>query len=128
MNWPRYMMDKRPERRRDCLLLEPAQARPQGRVYTRREKLGQTTRGHRRAAELNHHLDDWRAGRGETKELDLRPATARWRGWSSDIRDAAWKKVSKRSRYRIRAQRSIWCCDHKLKNGIELGTTALAPI
>jgi hypothetical protein len=26
-----------------------------------------------RAEELNLHLDAWRAGRGETKQLDLRP-------------------------------------------------------
>ena len=53
-----------------------------------------------RAAQLNQHLDAWRGGRGETKDIDLRPSfgTLEWLV-ERYKRSPAWKKVSERSRY-----------------------------
>jgi hypothetical protein len=75
-----------------------------------------------RAAQLNQHLDVWRAGRGETKDIDLRPSfgTLEWLV-ERYKRSPAWKKVSERSRYEYeRASKLV--LRYRMKNGADLGT------
>ena len=75
-----------------------------------------------RAAELNRHLDAWRSGRGETKELDLQPGFGTL-AWLVERykRSRAWDKVSKRSRYEYeRALKLV--TRHELSDGGDLGS------
>jgi hypothetical protein len=78
-----------------------------------------------RANELNQHLDAWRAGRGESKDVDLQPGfgTLAWLVARYKL-SRAWKKVSERSRPEyLRTLNMV--LRHKLTNGAELGSLNL---
>lgn len=122
MNWPRYMMERR---LRDGIgyYWAPRTADIKGGFTLRCETLGRDYgTAIARAAELNQHLDDWRAGRGETNDLDLQPGFGTL-AWLVERykRTPAWGKVSKRSRYEYaRALRLV--TRYELDDGAELGT------
>ena len=76
-----------------------------------------------RAAQLNQHLDAWRAGRGETKDLDLLPGlgTLFWLVARYKQSNAWIKHVSERSRPEYERTLNM-VLRYKLKNGAELGS------
>lgn len=73
-----------------------------------------------RARDLNQHLDDWRAGRGGAKDLDLQAGFGTL-GWLAERykHTPAWEKVSERSRYGYQWQLEL-LLKHTLKDGREL--------
>ncbi len=74
-----------------------------------------------RAAHLNQHLDAWRVGRGESKDLDLQPGfgTLAWLVARYKL-SRAWEKVSKRSRYEYERVLDL-VLKHKLADRAQLG-------
>jgi hypothetical protein len=81
-----------------------------------------------RAAELNLHLDSWRAGREDHRELDLQPGygTLEWM-IERYKRSPAWKKVSERSRPDYQRAFDILCSVPR-KSGGDIGSAPIATI
>jgi integrase len=81
-----------------------------------------------RANELNQHLDYWRQGRGETKDLDLQPGYGTL-DWLVEryFRSRAFEKVSARVQPSYRRELSL-VNGHILKNGQRVGALALSQI
>jgi hypothetical protein len=78
-----------------------------------------------RAAHLNRHLDAWRVGRGETKDVDLQPgfSTLAWLVARYKL-SRARQKVSERSRPEYERTLNM-VLRHKQKNGVEVGTLSV---
>jgi hypothetical protein len=81
-----------------------------------------------RAHELNRHLDDWRAGRGAEKGLDLQPTMGTF-AWLVEryFRSRAFTKVSARAQPDYRRELAL-VRDHPLKDGRRFGELPLAAI
>lgn len=100
MSWPRYMIEKRLASGVVAYYWRPLASDFKQGFKLGAEKLGQDfATAKARADELNQHLDDWRAGRGAPRELDLQPGfgTVNWLV-ERYKRSPAWEKVSERSR------------------------------
>lgn len=123
MNWPRYMLPKRLLDGTVAYYWNPRIADIKAGFTLKRETLGADyALAIARANELNQHLDAWRAGRGETKDLNLQPGfgTLKWLV-ERYKRSPAWnKKISERSRPEYERTLNI-VLEHKLANGAELG-------
>jgi hypothetical protein len=123
LNWPRYMVEKSLRYGAVAFYRAPRTADLKQGFTLRRESLGRDyAAAITRANELNQHLDSWRSGRGETKELDLQPGFGTL-AWLVERykHSRAWEKVSKRSRYEYeRALKLV--VRHQLSDGAELGS------
>ena len=100
MGWPRYLVEKRPAGGAVAYYWRPLASDLNGGFTLHAEKLGQDfATAKARADELNQHLDDWRAGKDEPRDLDLQPGfgTLQWLV-ERYKRSPAWEKVSARSR------------------------------
>jgi hypothetical protein len=95
-----------------------------------REALGSDRRAaEARADELNRHLDDWRAGRGEVKDLDLQPRAGTL-DWLVEryFRSRAFTKVSERVQPDYRRELAL-LCDVPSKDGLRrAGNLPLAAV
>jgi len=122
-NWPRYMVGKPLSDGGVGYYWAPRTADIKAGFTIAREALGQDyALAIARAAHLNQHLDAWRAGRGETKDVDLQPGfgTLAWLVARYKL-SRAWQKVSDRSRPEYERTLSM-VLRHKQKNGAEVGT------
>jgi hypothetical protein len=81
-----------------------------------------------RAHELNRHLDDWRAGRGAEKSLDLQPRAGTL-DWLVEryFRSRAFAKVSPRVQPDYRREIGL-VCDFVLKDGRRAGALDLRAV
>src|SRR4029077_10489114 len=74
MNWPRYMVQRVLSDGSVAYYWNPITTDTKAGFTLGREALGKDyAAAIARAEQLNLHLDAWRAGRGETKDIDHRP-------------------------------------------------------
>jgi hypothetical protein len=126
MNWPRYMLLKRLLDGSVAYYWNPHIRDIKAGFTLKRETLGPDyALAIARANELNQHLDAWRGGRDETKDLDLQPGfgTLKWL-IERYKRSPAWKKVSQRSRPEYERALNM-VLEHKLSNRANLGSLGL---
>jgi len=123
--WPRYMREKILADGKPAYFWAPHERDIKRGFTITSEALGQEYGAAReRAAELNRHLDAWRAGRGEERSLDLHPGVGTVEWLVERYKRDGMEKVSPRSRPEYERAFNL-VLRHKTKIGTEVGA---API
>ncbi len=128
-SWPRYMVEKQLKSGAIAYYWRPQNRDLSSGFTLHSESLGTDfSAAKARADELNAHLDDWRAGQGAKRDIDLQPGfgTLDWLV-QHYYRSRAFAKVSSRCQPDYRRELRL-ITDIALKTGARAGTLPLASI
>jgi hypothetical protein len=128
-DWPRYLLPKRLAGGATAYYWNPPQRDLAAGFTLHREALGKDRpAAEARAHELNRHLDDWRAGRGAERDIDLQPSAGTL-DWLVEryFRSRAFEKLSRRVQPDYRRELGL-ICDFGLKDGRRAGALTLPAI
>lgn len=128
-SWPRYMVERRLKSCSIAYYWCPPKVYTTGGFMLHTEALGQDyATACLRAGELNAHLEEWRGGRGDRKDLDLQPGfgTIEWL-IERYYRSRAFARVSSRSQPDYRRELKL-VTNLILKTGGTAGALPLASI